>query len=111
MDIPSEIVRKAICETIKDQLNSKYYDLDVSLASSDGDNNFIGILYRISFRKREKNAIENTKNFTHKSIVKIAPQNLIRRARYFTRPAFVREIYMYENVCKSKILQSQFSMH
>lgn len=98
VDIPSEIVRAKIYETVEDQLKSKNYNLDLSAAANDGDTNYIGILYRLSFCKIEENSEENAKSATHKLIIKIAPQNLIRRARFFSRAAFLREIQVYENV-------------
>ncbi|XP_031627429.1 uncharacterized protein LOC116343490 isoform X2 [Contarinia nasturtii] len=97
-NIPSELVRAELFETIENELQSKNYDVNLSVASQCGVNNFIGNIYRVSFVK--KNAVNNDwlHGATKSLIVKTAPQNLARRDNFFVRPAFVREIYMYDKV-------------
>lgn len=91
-EIPSDLIRSAVLETIEHQLNSKDFRIEVTSASKAGENNFIGIIYRISFTQL------NDKNSTKNVILKIAPQNVLRRSQFVVRPAFVREIYTYEKV-------------
>ena len=95
-DISSHLVRKALLETIEQRLQSKNYKIAVSLASKAGENNFIGIIHRVSFSKLNEDGNENSP--TMNLILKTAPQNLLRRSQFVVRPAFVREIYSYEKV-------------
>lgn len=95
-EFSSELIRKAVRETIENKLKSNDYTLTVRSASQAGDNNFIGIVYRVAFRKAE--SAENEKDSTTKIILKVAPENVARRAQFFSRPSFIREIYMYEEV-------------
>lgn len=92
--IPGEIVHTEICKTIENKLKSKQFKITVTSASKAGDNNFIGVVYRVSFQKVD----ENEKNKTWTFILKVAPLNLTRRNILFSRPAFLREIYMYNEV-------------
>lgn len=92
-DISSEGIRLLLKKTIEKQLNSTDYNIKLSLASQAGDNNFIGIVYRVSFN--EGNEIEKIPS---KLILKVAPENVARRTQFFSRPCFLREIYMYEKV-------------
>lgn len=97
-EISSDVVRKALCETIEQQLKSNKYKLVVSSASKAGENNFIGIIYRVIFGT---DGNENGKNPNLQLILKVAPQNVVRRDQFFARPAFMREIYTYETVIKN----------
>lgn len=92
-EISSEVIRSTLCEAIEKKLKSRKYEINVTSASQAGDNNFIGIVYRVSFGKEDE---PPTKSF--KLILKVAPQNVARRAQFFSRPCFLREIYMYEQV-------------
>lgn len=96
--IPSELVRSILCATVEKQLKSKNYKINVSSASSDGENNFVGVVYRVSFAKMRENETENDESPTHSLILKVTPQNLARRSRFHSRPAFLCEIYMYNQV-------------
>lgn len=95
-DIPSEVIRTTLCETIESKLKSKKYKINVSSASKAGENNFIGIIYRVTFKKEDE--IENEKTPISKLILKVAPQNVARRDRFMARPGFLREIYTYDKV-------------
>lgn len=113
-EISSEIIRKTLFETIENKLNSKNYQIDLSLASKAGENNFIGIIYRVAFYEKEESSKEGekTENDTNvgekkkngevsspsKLILKVAPQNEARRAQFYASPAFAREIYTYDKV-------------
>lgn len=99
-EISSEVIRSILKNTVEKQLNSTDYKINLSSASQAGDNNFIGIVYRVSFNKT--NDIEDGK-FPSKLILKVAPENVFRRAQFFSRASFLREIYMYEKVRKLQI--------
>lgn len=95
-EISSHLVRKAVLETIEQQLQTKNFKVKVTSASKAGENNFIGIIHRITFWKADEDEIENGPAAS--LILKVAPQNLLRRSQFVVRPAFEREIYSYEKV-------------
>lgn len=97
-DLPSEVTRSAVFETVEDQLKSKNFIIRVSSASEAGENNFTGVVHRISFSEKGADEGDNGKSLVHKLILKVATQDLILRNRRFTRPSFLREAYMYEKV-------------
>lgn len=97
-EISSDVIRKALCETMEKQLKTNKYKLSVSSASKAGENNFIGIIYRVVF---STDNVENGKSSKLQLILKVAPQNTVRREQFLARPAFMREIYTYETVRKS----------
>lgn len=68
-EIPSELIRSALRETVEKKLSSKSCKIDVSSASKAGTNNFVGIVYRATYCKEDENA--NEKNPTQKMIVKV----------------------------------------
>lgn len=96
-DLPSDEIRSALCEVVENKLKSKNYQIHVTSASKAGQNNFMGIVQRVSFNKTDET--ESDKNQT-KLILKTAPQNAARRATFFTRRVFLREIHMYEEVIR-----------
>lgn len=93
--IPSEIIRSALHETIENRLNLKKYEIEVNLASTAGENNFVGVVYRVSLKEDEHG---NGNKQIQKLILKVAPQNIARREKWFARLGFLREIYMYDKV-------------
>lgn len=93
-ELPSEVIRLAVRETVEKILGSKNYTISVISASQSGDNNFIGIVYRVLFNKIDDPNGTNPS----KLILKVAPQHIPRREQFFSRPCFLREIYMYEKV-------------
>lgn len=95
-EIPSVPVCDALFKTIENELQSKNYQINLTVASQAGVNNFIGNIYRINFSKKIEN--NNDHNQTKSVIVKTAPQNLARRQLFFVRTAFAREVYMYNKV-------------
>lgn len=97
-EISSDSIRTIICETVEKQLNSNKYKINVNSASQAGDNNFIGVVYRVSFSKEDSKNDESSK-----LILKVAPQNLARREQFFSRPCFLREIFMYNEVSNKSI--------
>lgn len=90
-EIPSDVIRSALYETIENKVKSKNYQINMSSASKVGETNFIGIVYRVSFKK------EGDEN-DNKLILKVAPQNSARRIQFHSRPLFLREIRMYNEV-------------
>lgn len=92
-ELPTEVIRSALCETVKNYLKSENYNINVGSASQAGENNFIGIVYRVSFNKEDEASTKSSK-----LILKVAPQNAARRAQFFSRALFLREIYLYDEV-------------
>lgn len=95
-DISSELIRTTVTEVVQNQLNSNQYKINIKSASQSGENNFIGIVYRVTFHKDD--GTESETNAVSQLILKVAPQNLARREQFISRPCFVREIYMYNEV-------------
>lgn len=95
-EIPAEVIRIALIETVENQFKSKNYKINVSSASTAGESNFVGIVYRVSFSDEDEG--KNGKNLASKLILKVAPQNPARRAQFFSHACFMREIYMYDEV-------------
>lgn len=93
-DIPSVLVRTALLGTIENELKSADFGIRVSSASKCGENNFIGVIYRVSYKRMNENENGNERTL----ILKVAPQNLLRRSMFTVRPAFEREVYSYEKV-------------
>lgn len=97
----SEIILSHVRQTIGKILNSKNYKLNVSLVTEIGEDNFIGVIYRISFGLLDET--KNGQKLTHNLIAKIAPCDLEYRNIWCPRPCFMREIYMYDEVMHSNI--------
>lgn len=95
-DLPSEIVMSVLRENIERILHTKTYKFDVGLLAQLGENNFIGLIYRVSFTALDNN--KQVKGSIHNLIVKVGPQNIEYRDAWFVRPCFLREIYMYREV-------------
>ncbi|XP_031627328.1 uncharacterized protein LOC116343425 [Contarinia nasturtii] len=87
-EIPTDLVRSVLCETIEKKLKSKKYKMTVSSASKAGESNFIGIVYRVTFNKEGENSSE-------KLILKVAPQNAARREQFNSHELFLQEIQAY----------------
>ncbi|XP_055296586.1 uncharacterized protein LOC129565593 [Sitodiplosis mosellana] len=91
-EIPSEVIRLALHETIENQLKSKDYQINgIYNASKVGETNFVGIVHRVSFKK-------DGEKKHNELIVKVAPQNAARREIFNSRPFFLREMRMYNEV-------------
>lgn len=95
-ELPSELIRSVLRETVEKRLNSKKCKIDISSASQAGASNFIGIVHRAKFCKEDEN--ESETNPVQQMIVKVAPTNAQRRELFLSRTAFLREIHMYDNV-------------
>ena len=77
-------------------------EITVSSASKGGENNFCGIIYRVSFNGEDKTSDGNDKNFS--LIVKLAPQNMGRRIQFHSREMFLQEIFIYREVSEQHTL-------
>lgn len=95
-NLPSDTIRSVLRETIEKTLDSKLYKFHIDLAVKLGENNFIGIIYRVSFNEIDEN--KNSKGPIEYLILKVAPQDLKYRNEWFVRPCFLREVYMYNKV-------------
>lgn len=95
--LPNEEIRSALREIVEAQLNSTKYKICVRTASQIGENNFVGLVYRVSFCL--ENEDENGENVS-KLILKVAPQGEQRRngGGISIRTFFLREIHMYNVV-------------
>lgn len=91
-EIPTELIRKTIRKIIEAKLKTKNYDVFVSSASKEGENNFCGVVYRVSFNKSDDTSSSS------KMIIKVAPQNITRRTQFRSRVMFLQEIYIYNEV-------------
>lgn len=90
-ELPSEVIRTALQDTVENYLKTKKYKINVNSASQAGENNFIGIVYRVLFSKEDESK-------SSKLILKVAPQNAARREQFKSRDLFLREIYLYNEV-------------
>lgn len=95
-EIPTDVIRIALFETIEKKLKSKNYKISVSSASKAGESNFIGIVHRVTFNKTGENERE-------KLILKVAPQHIARRTQFNSRILFLQEIITYNEVNKKYI--------
>lgn len=98
LEISNDVVRSALCDTIEKQLQTKEYNYSLSFASTEGETNFVGILYRVLVTKEDRT--ENGNNTEWKLILKVAPQNVNRRAMFQAPKIFAQEIYSYDQVLK-----------
>lgn len=94
--IPSQIIWFALQTIVERDFKTTNYEINLSSASQSGADNFIGIVYRAAFTKKDDTTHENFP--VNSLIVKIAPQQLARRDKFQIRSLFLREIYMYEQV-------------
>ncbi|KAJ6648229.1 hypothetical protein Bhyg_03456, partial [Pseudolycoriella hygida] len=93
-EIQNENIRKVICETIENDLQSNKFKVVVSTASEEGENNFCGSVYRISYNKSDES--DNSSSLS--MIVKVTAQNEARRALLRSRTLFLKEIFIYNKV-------------
>lgn len=107
LEISNEVVRSALCDTIEKQLHTKDYNFTLSYASTEGETNFVGILYRILVTS--DNHTENGIKSEWRLILKVAPQNINRRAMFQAPKIFAQEIYSYDQVTSTLI--SRTNLH
>lgn len=95
--IPSELIRNGLRKVFSEKLQTENVKIGVESGSKNGDN-FIGIVYRVTGEVIQS-ADERTDAANNlKLILKVAPQSLSRRERFFSRPCFLREIFIYNEV-------------
>lgn len=99
--LPTDLMHSALRETVEEQLETKEYNINVSSASEEGGNNFIGVVYRASFSKRNGDEVTSENDQIHNVVIKTAPQNIKRREICLARPYFLREIYIYDKVTQT----------
>lgn len=97
-ELLNDTIKSVLCEIAERCLDSSQYKIRLSSASKTGESNFIGIIYRATFNK--EHTTENGNGPVQNLIVKVAPQDLIYRDTWFSRPCFLREIHMYNEVEK-----------
>lgn len=90
-DLPGHVIRTALMKIVENKLKTKKYKLKVSSASKAGENNFVGVVYRVCFSNEDESV-------TSKLILKVAPQNESRRIFFWSRQCFLQEIYLYSEV-------------
>lgn len=99
--LPSDLIRNGLIELFSEKLQTKKFDLRIESGSKSGDN-FIGIVYRVIGEVIANDVVNGSQNGTDanklKLILKVAPQSLSRRERFFSRPCFLREIFIYNEV-------------
>ncbi|XP_058819927.1 uncharacterized protein LOC131682462 [Topomyia yanbarensis] len=88
LPVPSS--HRMLQELVRAELNTDEFTLDISAGSNKGDN-YSCIIYRgrATCRRTGKQV---------SVIVKIPPQNEIRRKQFFVRPSFEREISVYNEI-------------
>lgn len=92
-NISSELIRSALFDTIENELKSKNCKIKVESASQYGTTNLVGVIYRVFFR--EGDGAENEQSSLCSLILKVTPKNC---AQFNSRPSFLREIYMFDEV-------------
>lgn len=93
-EIASELVQTTLRDAIKTLAKTSSNDrIEItSVSPIKGDNPSCNI-YRIAFTINDES---NTS--TSSLIIKVAPQNLVRRTLTYSRPCFLREIFMHDEV-------------
>lgn len=106
--LPNQIVQSALIDIIENKFNISNYKLIIESGSAKGDN-YIGIIYRakIIWSNNDNNKLQNgnnklieinSNNEEISIIIKVPPQNEIRREQFFARPCFVREALVYDEI-------------
>lgn len=86
--LPHEVYELALTEIIQKNVSGDDYEITYSAGSGKGDN-YIGILFRVEVKSKNKN---------FNIIVKLPPQEPARREQFFARPCFLRESQFYDDV-------------
>lgn len=99
--LPSDVIRSRLNQIFSEKLKTDNLKIVVEAGSKSGDN-FIGIVYRVTGEEVPSDDVNERDQRTDanklKLILKVAPQSLSRRERFFSRPAFLREIFIYNEV-------------
>lgn len=104
--LPSDVIRRGLNELFSEKLQTNNFKICVESGSKSGDN-FIGVVYRVIGEKILRDDADESEVKVNgasanqlKLILKVAPQSLSRRERFFSRPCFLREIFIYNEVAK-----------
>lgn len=93
--IPNDAICAVVREVATEQLNTENIEFEVEAAAKPGDN-YSGFLYRVTYKKLDKNELSNGNRSESKMVIKVAP--LTNRDCFLLRPNFLREMYLYEEV-------------
>uniref|UniRef100_A0A1A9VLX7 CHK domain-containing protein n=1 Tax=Glossina austeni TaxID=7395 RepID=A0A1A9VLX7_GLOAU len=85
----SDLVYKILNNFLNKEYGQGKYKYDIKGATKKGDN-YLGVVYRITVKM-----LDNEDN-RHQLILKVPPQNLLRREKFFARPVFLREALAFE---------------
>jgi hypothetical protein len=89
--LPDEVYYKTLEKVVKDNLKVSIKDCDMSIipGSAKGDN-YMGVVYRIAITSKRGDKLN--------LIVKLPPQNQVRREQFFVKDCFLREIEFYHDI-------------
>lgn len=90
-EIASDLIKSVLTEYLESRLGTSDFEMKIDPGSRKGEN-FIGVIYRITYWRKFQ------PNVKSQLIVKVSPQNQARREQFFSRPSFLREMYLYGKV-------------
>lgn len=90
LELPHEIYEKSLMDILQKE-STEEYDIIYSHGSAKGDN-YIGVIYRIQAMAKKK------KSSILKLIVKLPPQNFVRRSQFLIHESFIREATFYDKI-------------
>lgn len=93
--LPSDVIRNGLQNVFADKLQSENVKITIESGSKNGDN-FIGVVYRAIGEVTGADGEAQPQKM--KLILKVAPQSVPRRERFFSRPCFLREMFIYNEV-------------
>lgn len=104
--ISSDVIKIKLEEFFVKRFKCDDVKITVESGSKHGDN-FIGIVYRVTGeRNKQCNSLSNVNQDNEPGklsiILKVAPANKMRREKFFSRVCFLREIFVYDEVCDGK---------
>lgn len=90
-ELPAEVYNQTLRKIVEDNLKTPFDECDVVIVpgSAKGDN-YIGVLYRVTVTSSDGRKLN--------LIVKLPPQNEVRREQFFAKECFLRESEFYDNV-------------
>lgn len=90
-EISSDLIKSVLNDYLESKLGTAEFEMKIDPGSKEGEN-FIGVIYRITYWQKFQSNVKS------QLIVKVSPQNEARREQFFSRPSFLREIYLYGKV-------------
>lgn len=110
IELPTISSHEELNKIIKNELKTDKFSIKITKGSAIGDNYF-GVIYRIEAMvnnlektdddQDDPEQYEINNNNNNKSIniiLKLPPQNQMRREEFFIRPCFLRESFIYEKI-------------